>query len=115
MRRESTDPQDLFIAHIGAMDTFARALRIASQIVSEGVMADLLKVNLLSRLTSNISYLFIYKQKRYASYETGLGLKIANGQATLEECEEYVRNQGHQPKKISGQQEHYESIFNRYL
>lgn len=44
VRRESTDPQDLFIAHIGAMDSFARGLRNAARIISDGVMANHLKV-----------------------------------------------------------------------
>ena len=53
-------------------------------------------------------------QKRYSTFETGLGLKIAKGEATLEECEEFIRKQG-EPKQTSGQQEHNEAIFNRYI
>lgn len=95
VRRESTDPKDLFIAHIGAMDSFARGLRNAAKIVQDGILDCHLK-------------------KRYATFEVGLGKRIANGEATLEECEEFIREQG-EPKQTSGQQEHCEFIFNRYI
>lgn len=57
---------------------------------------------------------FLLFQARYISFESGFGLKIATGQADLQECEEYVHQQG-EPEAISGQQEHCEAIFNRYL
>lgn len=46
VRRESTDPEDLFIAHIGAMDAFARGLRNAVRIIEEGLLAGMVKVRL---------------------------------------------------------------------
>nr|CAH0112826.1 unnamed protein product [Daphnia galeata] len=95
VRRESTNTKDLFIAHIGAMDSFARGLRNAAKIVEDGIMAKYLK-------------------GRYISFESGFGLKIATGLTDLEECEEFIRQHG-EPETISGQQEHCEAIFNRYL
>jgi len=95
VRRESTDDADLFIGHIGAMDTFARGLRIAAKIREDGVMADMVK-------------------KRYSSFDDGIGKKVEEGTLTLEECEEYVKKHG-EPEKRSGQQELYEMILNRYV
>ncbi|EFX60704.1 hypothetical protein DAPPUDRAFT_69060, partial [Daphnia pulex] len=95
VRRESTNTKDLFIAHIAAMDSFARGLRNASKIVEDGIMARHLK-------------------ERYISFESGFGLKICNGLTDLEECEEFIHQHG-EPEMISGQQEHCEAIFNRYL
>ena len=116
MRRESTDPKDLFIAHIGAMDSFARGLRNAAKIVQDGILDCHLKVVqyfLLFFIWKLITE-WIVPKKRYATFEVGLGKRIANGEATLEECEEFIREQG-EPKQTSGQQEHCESIFNRYI
>lgn len=95
VRRESTDVQDMFIAHIGAMDTFARGLRNAAKIVEDGYMQKML-------------------DDRYATFTSGLGLKIVKGQASLEECEKFISQAGN-PKKTSGQQEKYEAVLNRYL
>ncbi|MBN3306102.1 XYLA isomerase, partial [Amia calva] len=68
VRRESTDLEDLFIAHIGAMDAFARGLRNAVKIIEEGVIAQMVK-------------------ERYLSFSTGIGQKVEEGTATLEELE----------------------------
>ncbi|XP_038057181.1 xylose isomerase-like [Patiria miniata] len=68
VRRESTNLLDMFIAHIGAMDSFARGLRCAAKLVSEGAMAKMV-------------------EDRYRSFTAGIGAKIAKGTATLEECE----------------------------
>jgi len=95
VRRESTDVEDMFIAHIGAMDAFARGLKNAAKILSDGVLPKLVK-------------------DRYDSYRSGLGEKVAKGMATLEECEKFVLEKG-EAKKTSGKQEHAENILNYYL
>lgn len=94
-RRESTDVADMFIAHVGAMDTFARGLRNAVQLVQDGILSDAVK-------------------QRYGSFSDGLGAKITKGLASLEECEEFVLKVG-EPESKSGRQEHFERILNGYV
>ncbi|XP_013404708.1 xylose isomerase [Lingula anatina] len=95
VRRESTDPEDMFIAHIGAMDTLARGLRNAAKIAEEGHLDKLV-------------------QERYKTFKVGLGAKVEKGAATFEELEEYVKKNGN-PEMISGKQEHCEAMFNHYV
>ncbi|GMI41848.1 hypothetical protein TeGR_g14277 [Tetraparma gracilis] len=95
VRRESTDPRDLFIGHIGAIDNFARGLRNAARILEENVIPGMVS-------------------DRYATFDEGLGKKVESGEATLEEMEEYVTKNG-EPDQKSGRQEEYEMIFNRYV
>ncbi|KAJ8394667.1 hypothetical protein AAFF_G00044700 [Aldrovandia affinis] len=95
VRRESTDLEDLFIAHIGAMDAFARGLRNAIRIVEEGTMNKMVK-------------------ERYVTFSSGIGKKVEEGSASLEEMEEFIKQYG-EPQVTSGKQEKYESIFNYYL
>ena len=96
VRRESTDLQDLFISHIGAMDAFARGLRIAAKIISD------------KRLSSMV-------ENRYSSFDTiELGKKVESRTCTLEDLEEYTFKSG-EPKQQSGQQELYEMILNQYI
>ena len=95
VRRESTDDVDLFIGHIGAMDCFAKGLRNAVKIREEGVLPGMVK-------------------ERYSSYDEGLGKKIEDGTLTLEECEAFIIENG-DPKQISGKQELYEMVLNRYM
>jgi len=95
VRRESTDLNDIFIAHIGAMDCFARGLRNAAKIIEDGVFKKL-------------------TEERYNTFTSGLGAKINNNAATLEECETFVREHG-EPVTRSGRQEHYERVLNYYL
>lgn len=94
VRRESTDLEDYFIGHVGAMDTFARGLKGAAQLMKEGTMADMLK-------------------KRYSSYDSGIGEKIEKGTASFKELEEFVHKHG-ESKRFSGKQELYEVVLNRY-
>ncbi len=94
-RRNSTDLEDIFIAHISGMDTMARALLIA---------ADILENSPYSKMLAD----------RYASYDEGLGKKFENGEMTLEEVVDFARANG-EPKAISGKQELYESIVNLYI
>mmetsp|Transcript_14315 Transcript_14315/g.31337 ORF Transcript_14315/g.31337 Transcript_14315/m.31337 type:complete len:223 (-) Transcript_14315:249-917(-) len=95
VRRESTDPNDLFYGHIGAMDTFARGLRQAAKIKEDGILSSML-------------------EERYSTFNSELGKKIEDGSATLEDCEAYAMEHG-EPEQKSGQQELYDMVFNRYV
>lgn len=95
IRRNSTDNEDLFIAHIGAMDVMARALLSAAAILEESP----------------------YKQMvadRYASYDSGMGKQFEEGKLTFEDVYAYAKANG-EPKQISGKQELYEAIVNMYI
>ncbi|XP_078482800.1 xylose isomerase isoform X1 [Ciona intestinalis] len=95
VRRESTDVIDMMIAHVGAMDCFAKGLRIAAKIREDGVLGNM-------------------KKERYASFGSGLGSKIKTGTATLEECDSFIQENG-EPAKLSGKQEKFEAVLNRYF
>lgn len=95
VRRESTALEDMFISHIGAMDTFARGLKAAAKIKLEGYFSQLIK-------------------DRYISFTTGIGKKIDSGTTDFEELEKYALENG-EPQAASGRQEHYESLLNRYV
>ena len=94
-RRNSTDNLDLFYAHIGAMDTFARALEIADKILTQ---SDYKKI----------------RTQRYASFDSGEGKAFEEGKLSLEDLRNFAVKQG-TPATISGQQEYLESIINRYI
>lgn len=95
LRRQSVEPKDLFEGHVLAMDTYARALRNAARLISDGVFSRSL-------------------QQRYASYKSGLGERVEKGAATLEDCEEYVRKCG-EPQPLSGRHEHFNAVLNHYV
>jgi xylose isomerase len=95
VRRESTELRDMFIAHIGAMDAFARGLRIAARIIND------------NRLPAMVA-------ERYSSFDSGFGKKIEKGEATLEDCEAYVKENG-EPQQKSARAEEYEMIMNHYV
>jgi xylose isomerase len=95
IRRNSTDQADLFYAHIGGMDTFARALVTADNILQK---SDYKKI----------------RTNRYASYDSGAGKDFEDGKLTLEDLRNYAVEQG-EPETISGQQELLENIVNRYI
>ncbi|WP_316744710.1 xylose isomerase [Pedobacter antarcticus] len=95
IRRNSTDPADLFHAHIGGMDTFARALVTADQILQH---SDYTKI----------------RKERYASFDSGAGSDFEAGKITLEGLREYAIEHG-EPETISGKQELLENIINRYI
>ena len=95
VRRGSCDTVDLFHAHIGGMDTFARGLLIAQKIIDDDVLAD-------------------YKTARYAGYQEGIGKRIMNGQADFTELEAFILEHG-EPVLISGRQEYLENRINDYL
>ncbi len=94
-RRNSTDPDDLFHAHIGGMDAFARALIIAADILS------------------NSDYMSFRKQ-RYSSFDSGRGKEFEEGKLTLEDLRNYAVENG-EPKVKSGKQEYLENIINRFI
>ena len=93
-RRNSTDLQDIFIAHIAGMDAMARALLNAADLLQNSPLPQMLR-------------------DRYASFDSGMGKKFEDGQMTLEEAYEYGKQVGEPPLK-SGQQELYEAIVNMY-
>jgi xylose isomerase len=95
VRRGSVDLADLFHAHIGGMDTFARGLKIAHRILSDGVLDA-------------------HRQQRYAAWGEGVGQRIMAGQATLQELEAYVLTHG-EPQPRSGREEMLENLVNDYL
>jgi xylose isomerase len=95
IRRNSTDPADLFYAHIGGMDTFARALVTADNILQK---SDYKKI----------------RQERYASFDSGAGADFEAGKLNLEDLRNYAVEHG-EPAAISGQQELLENIINRYI
>jgi xylose isomerase len=95
LRRGSTDLEDLFHAHIGGMDTFARGLLIADRIISDGKLAD-------------------FVQQRYSSYESGIGQTIREGRADFEMLEQWITEHG-DPRPASGRQEYLENLLNRYI
>ena len=94
LRRSSTDPEDIFIAHISGMDTIAHALLNAAAILEESPIPAMVK-------------------ERYASFDSGLGKKFDEGKATLEELYEYAKKNG-EPVAASGKQELYETYLNLY-
>ncbi|MDE6494884.1 MAG: xylose isomerase [Duncaniella sp.] len=93
-RRNSTDPEDIFIAHIAGMDAMARALECAAAILTESPYNEMLR-------------------ERYASFDGGEGKKFEDGQLTLEDVVAYAKTQG-EPKVTSGKQELYEAIVAMY-
>ena len=95
IRRNSTDPADLFYAHIGGMDSFARALVIADEILTK---SDYKKV----------------RADRYASFDNGTGQAFENGDISLQDLREFAIANG-EPATISGRQEYLENIINRYI
>lgn len=95
IRRNSTDPQDLFIAHIGGMDTFARALMIAADVIEKSDYETL-------------------RKNRYASYDCCKGKDFETGKLTLEDLHNFAAENG-EPEVTSGKQELLECIVNQYV
>ncbi len=95
IRRNSTDPEDIFIAHISGMDTFARALLIADKVLKD---SDYLKM----------------RKKRYESFDKGKGKDYEKGKLTLEDLRAIALKNG-EPAVVSGKQELYEQLINMYL
>jgi xylose isomerase len=96
VRRESIDPIDLFHAHIGGMDAFARGTKIAAAMRADNVLKDFVK-------------------ERYSSFDSGIGTKIENGSASFADLETYMLEKGEADANKSGRQEMLENIVNQYL
>ncbi|UXA47098.1 xylose isomerase [Xanthomonas prunicola] len=94
VRRESSDPQDLFLAHIGGMDAFARGLEVANALLTSSPLEQ-------------------WRAERYASFDKGAGADFAAGKSTLADLAKHAA--GNAPKQISGRQEAYENLINQYL
>ena len=95
IRRNSTDLEDIFIAHIAGMDAFARAYEIAHDILEHSPYRKM-------------------RKERYASFDSAEGKDFENGKLILEDlCEMALKNG--EPKQISGKQELYEAIINQYI
>ncbi len=94
LRRNSTDPEDIFIAHISGMDAMARALESAAAILEESPLPKMLK-------------------DRYASFDSGKGKEFEEGKLSLEDLVAYAKKVG-EPKQTSGKQELYETIVALY-
>ena len=95
IRRNSTDPADLFYAHIGGMDLFARALVAADNILQKSEYKKL-------------------RTDRYASFDAGTGKDFEEGKVSLEDLRNYAIANG-EPKVTSGKQEYIENLINRYI
>ncbi len=93
-RRNSTDLDDIIIAHISGMDEMAHALESAAKLLEESPIKQMVK-------------------ERYASFDSGMGKKFEDGELTLEEVYEYGKKNG-EPKQTSGKQELYERIVAMY-
>ena len=96
VRRESFEPEDLFHAHVGGMDAFARGLKIAAAIRKDGRLAAFVK-------------------NRYASWDSGIGAKIESGKASFKELEAYMLKQGDASVNVSGRQEFLENLINEFI
>ncbi|RMH43158.1 MAG: xylose isomerase, partial [Alphaproteobacteria bacterium] len=96
LRRQSIDPEDLLIAHVGAMDVCAAALRAAARMLEDGVLED-------------------FVADRYAGWRGDLGRDMLEGRLDLEAIARRVEAEGLDPKPRSGKQELLENIVNRYV
>jgi xylose isomerase len=94
-RRNSTDPEDLFLAHIGGMDTFARAVITADKILQHSPYRK-------------------FRKERYASFDSGKGKEYEEGRLTLEDLRNFAGSNG-EPRQTSGKQEWLENIINQYI
>jgi len=96
VRRESIDPIDLFYAHIGGMDAFARGLKIAAAIRADGQLARMLR-------------------ERYQSWDSGLGADIEAGRHNFSSLDAYIQKKGDAAPNTSGRQELFENLINRFV
>lgn len=95
VRRGSFEEDDLFLSYIAGMDTFARGLKVAAALLEDKVFED-------------------FKEKRYASYQEGIGKDILDGKVGFKELEAYALEHG-VVKNTSGRQEMLEMILNQYI
>jgi xylose isomerase len=95
-RRESFEPVDLFHAHIGGMDAFARGLKIAAAIRKDGRLAAFIK-------------------NRYSSWDSGIGRDIEKGKVGFKELAQYAIRLGEVKTNQSGRQEFLENLINEFI
>ena len=95
-RRGSNTAEDIFLAHIAGMDAFALGLRVADKMIRDG------------RIDKFVA-------DRYASYESGIGKKIVDGNVTMAELEAYALAMGDVTTNTSGRQEYLENIMNAIM
>lgn len=96
VRRESFEPVDLFHAHVGGMDTFAKGLKIAAAIRQDGQLQRML-------------------EERYGSWDAGIGAEIEAGKHNFNSLEKYMLDKGDVSPNRSGRQELFENVLNRYI
>ncbi|MGC9454846.1 MAG: xylose isomerase [Phycisphaerae bacterium] len=94
--RESIEPVDLFHAHIGGMDAFARGLKIAAALRRDGVLSD-------------------FVSRRYASWDSGIGADIEAGKVSFEDLSRYMLEKGEPDANASGRVEMLENVLNEYI
>ncbi len=96
IRRQSIDPDDLLIAHVGSMDACARGLMIAADIIKDGKLDR-------------------FVQDRYAGWKSREGRAILAGKRSLDDLSAAVLKKNLEPEPVSGKQEYLESLINRYM
>ena len=96
VRRESFEPIDLFYAHIGGMDAFAKGLKVAAAIRADNALDG-------------------FVADRYSSFDEGIGKQIENGEVGFKELEAYMLEKGDVDPNKSGRQEFLENVVNRYM
>jgi xylose isomerase len=96
LRRQSLDPQDLLIAHIGAMDCCARGLKAAARMIQDKALSGPL-------------------EERYSGWKSAEAQAVLAGKRTLEQVAERVVKEKIEPEPKSGRQEYLESVVNRYV
>jgi xylose isomerase len=96
VRRESFEPIDLFHAHVGGMDAFARGTKIAAAIRKDGILDK-------------------FVADRYSSFDEGIGKTIEDGSSTFESLEKYMLDKGESDANKSGRQEYLENLINMYV
>ncbi|QDV47008.1 Xylose isomerase [Stieleria neptunia] len=96
VRRESFEPIDLFYAHVGSMDAYAKGLKIAAAIRADNALEGFIS-------------------ERYSSFDSGIGAKIEAGEVSFADLEAYMLEKGDAAPNVSGRQELLESVVNRYI
>jgi len=96
LRRQSLDPQDLLIGHIGGMDCCARGLKAAAKMIEDGALSKPLK-------------------ERYAKWDSPEAQKMLRGELKLDEIAALVEREDINPEPKSGRQEYLENVVNRYV
>ena len=96
LRRQSLDPQDLLIGHVGGMDCCARGLKAAARMIEERALSKPL-------------------EDRYARWESPEAQKMLRGEYKLDEIAEMVERENINPEPVSGRQEYLENVVNRYV